>query len=65
MLPFDGDLDVAAEGACKDGGRETGGQLEQRGGPVPGGMDSDLLEPAGEAGWPDRPAGAPAGGRPA
>jgi hypothetical protein len=40
-LPGHGDGDVDAERAGEDGGGQVGGELEQRGGAVSGGLESD------------------------
>ena len=41
-LPGHGDGDVDAEHAGEDGGGQVGGELEQRGGAVSGGLESEL-----------------------
>ena len=64
MLPCDGDVDVDAEHAGQDGGRDLGGELEQGGGAGWPGLDADLLEALGEAVGADGLAWAPAGQQP-
>ncbi len=50
-----------AEHAGEDGGGQVGGELEQRGGAVPGGLESELAESLGEWVRADRAPGFPAG----
>ena len=63
-MPGHGDGDVDAEHAGEDGGGQVGGELEQRGGAVSGGLESELAESLGECVRADRAPGLPAGGQP-
>ena len=63
-LPGHGDGDVDAEHAGEDGGGQVGGELEQRGGAVSGGLESELAESLGECVRADRAPGLPAGEQP-
>src|SRR6202171_6278875 len=60
-LPGHGDGDVDAEHAGEDGGGQVGGELEQRGGAVSGGLESELAESLGECVRADWAPGLPAG----
>ena len=63
-MPGHGDGDVDAEHAGEDGGGQVGGELEQRGGAVSGGLESELAESLGECVRADRAPGLPAGEQP-
>jgi hypothetical protein len=61
-LPGDGDGDVDAGQAGKDGGGQVGGELEQRRGASLAGVDAELAQAFGELEGADRLAGLAAGG---
>src|SRR6478672_652471 len=63
-LPGHGDADVDAEHAGEDRGGQVGGELEQRGGAVSGGLESELAESLRECVRADRAPGLPAGEQP-
>ena len=63
-LPGHGDGDVNAEHAGEDGGGQVGSEMEQRGGAVSGGLESELAESLGECVRADRAPGLAAGEQP-
>jgi hypothetical protein len=63
-LPGHGDGDVDAEQAGEDGGGQVGGELEQRGGAVSRGLESESAESLSEGVRADRAPGLPAGKQP-
>ncbi|WP_244461572.1 MULTISPECIES: hypothetical protein [Rhodococcus] len=60
-MPLDGDVDVDAERAGEDRGRQFGGQLEQGGGAGFGEADPEPTQALSESVAADRPAGLAAG----